>query len=60
MADIPFEIRQEIKNYCHERQEGEASQIYTADSGEHIELDRLVKNGTVSILIGSDGDYFRS
>ena len=60
VADIPFEIRQEIKNYCHERQEGEASQIYNADSGEHIELDRLVKNGTVSILIGSDGDYFIS
>ena len=60
VADISFEIRQEIKKYCHERQEGEASQIYTADSGEHIELERLVKNGTVSILIGSDGDYFIS
>ena len=60
VADIPFEIRQEIKNYCHERQEGEASQIYIADSGEHVELDRLVKNGTVSILIGSDGDYYIS
>lgn len=56
--DIPYEIRQEIRKYCHERQEGEASRIYTADSGEHIELERLVKNGTVSILIGSDGDYF--
>ncbi|MBO4909071.1 MAG: EAL domain-containing protein [Lachnospiraceae bacterium] len=60
IEDIPFEIRQEIRNYLHERQEGEASQIYAADSGEHIELERLVKNETVSILIGSDGDYYIS
>ena len=60
IEDIPFEIRQEIKNYIHERQEGEASQIYSADSGEHIELERLVKNETVSLLIGGDGDYYIS
>ena len=37
-----------------------ASQVYDADSGEHIDLERLVKNGTSCILIGGDGtiNYF--
>ncbi len=54
---IPYDIRQEIKNYVHERQEGEASQIYAADNGEHIEIERLIKNNTAFLLIGGDGDY---
>lgn len=59
-AEISYDIRQEIRKYYHERQEGEASQFYTADNGEHIELERLIKNETKTILIGSDGDYFIS
>lgn len=57
IEDIPYEIRQEIKSFLHERQEGMASQVYDADTGEHIDLERLVKNGTSCILIGRDGIY---
>ena len=57
IEDIPYEIRQEIKSFLHERQEGMASQVYDADSGEHIDLERLVKNETACILIGRDGIY---
>ena len=57
IEDIPYEIRQEIKSLLHERQEGMASQVYDADSGEHIDLERLVKNETACILIGRDGIY---
>jgi len=53
---IPYEIRQEIRNYAHERQEGICSRIYTIDSGETVSLDRLIKNETSCILIGRDGD----
>ena len=57
IEDIPYEIRQEIKSFLHERQEGMASKVYDADSGEHIDLERLVKNETACILIGRDGIY---
>ena len=54
---IPYDIRQEMKKYWHERQEGMASRIYVADCGEHIDMERLVRSGTISVVIGKDGDY---
>ena len=54
---IPYDIRQEMKKYWHERQEGMASRIYVADCGEHIDMERLVRSGTISVVIGRDGDY---
>ena len=57
IESVPYDIRQEIRSFLHERQEGMASQVYDADSGEHIDLERLVKNETSCILIGRDGDY---
>ncbi|MCR4792022.1 MAG: EAL domain-containing protein [Lachnospiraceae bacterium] len=57
LESIPYDIRQEMKNYLHERQEGMASQVYDPDSGEHMDLSRLVENNTSCILIGRDGDY---
>ena len=57
LETIPFDIREEIKNYLHERQAGVASQVYDADVGEHIETGRLVKNGVSTILIAHDGEF---
>ena len=54
---IPFDIREEIKNYLHERQAGVASQVYDLDIGEHVETGRLVKNGITTILIAHDGEF---
>ena len=39
---IPYEIRQEIKIYQQERQDGRNQQIYTAEAGERVQLDKLV------------------
>ena len=52
---IPHDIRQEIKRYCQERQDGKGQQIYTAEGSERILLDKLVKDDYQCILIG-DGD----
>ncbi len=57
IESVPYDIRQEIKSFLHERQEGMASQVYDADSGEHIDLARIAENETACILIGRDGDY---
>ena len=53
---IPYEIRQEIKQYCQERQMGKNLHIYSADSSERIMLDNLVKYDYQSILIGKNGN----
>ncbi len=57
MDMIPFDIREEIKNYLHERQAGVESQVYDLDAGEHVETGRLFKNGISTILIARDGDF---
>lgn len=54
---ISYKVRQEIKSYAHERQEGMESKVYTMDVGEHVNLDNLVKNKIESILINKNGDY---
>ena len=40
---IPDEIRQEIKICQQERQDGRGQQVYAAEAGERIQLDKLVK-----------------
>ena len=51
---IPYEIRQEIKVYQQERQDGRDQQIYAANSTERILLDRLARDGYECILAGTD------
>lgn len=53
---IPYEIRQEIKQYCQERQMGKNLHIYSAEKSERIILDNLVKYDYQSILIGKNGN----
>ena len=50
---IPHDIRQEIKRYRQERQDGKDQQIYTAEGSERILLDKLVKDDYKCILIMS-------
>ena len=49
---IPYEIRQEIKIYQQERQDGRDQQVYTAEAGERVQLDRLVTDDYKCILVG--------
>ena len=51
---IPYEIRQEIKIYQQERQDGRDQQVYTAEAGERIQLDKLVTDNYKCILVGKD------
>lgn len=53
---IPYEIRQEIKTYQQERQDGKGRQIYASDSGERIQLDKLVRDDYKCILAGKTSD----
>lgn len=52
---IPFEIRQEIKRYHQERQDGRDQHIYAAENAERVLLDRLVKDDYKCILVGKEG-----
>ncbi len=52
---ISLEIRQEIKQYRQEREDGKKLQIYTAENNERILLDRLEKKDYKCILIGKNG-----
>ena len=54
LDSIPYEIRQEIKRWQQERQDGKDQQLYTANSTDRIQLDRLVRDGYQCILIGKD------
>ena len=49
---IPYHIRQEIKICQQERQDGRDQQIYAAEAGEHIQMDKLVREGYKCILVG--------
>lgn len=55
MSTIPYEIRKEIMLYQEERQTGKTRHIYTAESSERINLERLLKENIDSILIGKNG-----
>ncbi|MBQ5320015.1 MAG: EAL domain-containing protein [Oscillospiraceae bacterium] len=56
METIPYEIRQEIKLYRQERDDGIKYHIYTAEKSERIQLERLGMEEYKCILIGKSGD----
>ena len=51
---IPYEIKQEIRHFQQERQDGRNQQVYAAERGERVQLDRLVKEDYRCILIGKE------
>ena len=51
---IPYDIRQEIKVYQQERQDGRNQQVYVAEAGERVLLDKLVMAGYTCVLVGKD------
>lgn len=55
MDAIPYDIRQQIKQFRQERQDGRNQQIYTAEPTERVLLERLVKEDYECILIGRSG-----
>lgn len=48
---IPFEIKQEIRRYQEERQDGKATHVYTPSGGERVMLEKLKKVGYKCIRI---------
>ena len=56
LDSIPYDIRQEIKRYQQERQDGRDQQVYAAEPNERIQLDRLAKEDYRCILIGKDAE----
>ncbi|MBQ8786314.1 MAG: EAL domain-containing protein [Oscillospiraceae bacterium] len=53
---IPYEIRQEIKLYRQEREDGRKYHVYTAEKSERIQLERMEKEEYKCILIGKSGE----
>ena len=53
---IPEEIKQLIKRYHQERENGIDQQLYLADCTEHIMLERMVKSDIRCIVIGANGN----
>ena len=51
LDSIPYKISQEIKLYQQERQDGKQRQIYTAEPGEHVQLDKLAKDDYNCIFV---------
>ena len=56
VRSIPEEIRQQIRKFCQERENGIGQQLYISDCTERILLERLVKADTRSIIIGENGN----
>ena len=55
IESIPEDIKQLIKRYNQEREEGIGQQVYLADCSERIFLDRLVSSGVKCIVVGANG-----
>lgn len=55
MESIPYEIKQEIKRYRQEREDGKKLHIYTVGKSERVLLDRMKKENYRCILIGKEG-----
>ncbi|WP_303826133.1 EAL domain-containing protein [Ruminococcus flavefaciens] len=53
---IPEDIRQMIRRYHQEREDGIGQQVYIADSAERISLDRLMQSGMKCIIAGANGN----
>ncbi|MBQ8569748.1 MAG: EAL domain-containing protein [Oscillospiraceae bacterium] len=55
IQSLPYELKQEIKHYRQEREEGRELHIYTAASTERILLSRLTREEYNCIIIGRNG-----
>ena len=55
IGSIPEDIKQMIKRYHQEREDGIGQQVYIADVSERIILERLMQSGMKCIVIGSNG-----
>ncbi len=53
---IPDAIKQEIRKYNKEREEGIGQQVYMADCSERILLDRLLQADMKRVVIGANGN----
>ncbi len=56
IESIPDDIKQLIKRYNQEREEGIGQQVYLADSAERVLLDRLAPSGIKCIVVGANGN----
>ena len=56
ISSIPDDIKQLIKRYHQEREEGIGQQVYLADSAERVLLDRLAPSGIKCIVVGANGN----
>ena len=56
ISSIPKEIKQQIKKYHQERENGIGQQIYIADCSERILLERLTQSDMKRIVIGANGN----
>ena len=52
IAEIPYEIRAEIRAYKHELEDGRRLKIYSAEKYEKVSLERLGKEGYSCIHVG--------
>lgn len=55
ITSIPDDIKQQIKRYHQEREDGIGQQVYLADCTERILLERLVQSDIKRIVIGANG-----
>ena len=56
ITSIPEEIRQLIRRYRQERENGIGQQVYMADCTERILVERLIQTGMKRIVIGAHGN----
>ena len=56
IKSIPDDIKQLIKRYHQEREEGIGQQVYLADCAERVLLDRLAPSGIKCIVVGANGN----
>ena len=56
ISSIPEEIKQLIRKYHQEREDGIGQQVYIADSTERILLERLTQSDMKRIVIGANGN----
>ena len=56
VKEISHEIIQEIIRYRQEREDGKGQRIYAADSGERVQLDKLLKEDCQCLLVGTKGN----
>lgn len=56
IESIPEDIKQMIRRYHQEREDGIGQQVYLADTAERIVLERLMQSGMKRIVIGANGN----